>query len=120
MPPHAQQRLRVIPTNGVRRRKERRMRLNNELVERTIRQFEAQMIPVTHPSIAQLNDLFGDHTFFLDSNGLHIVEPAERTPTGVQTGKVVKLASWSDPNHTSLAPHRPEVTDVVVMLETEH
>jgi hypothetical protein len=27
--------------------------------------------------IAQLNDLFGEHTFFLDQHGLNIVEPVE-------------------------------------------
>jgi hypothetical protein len=30
-----------------------------------------------HPVIPELNDLFGEHTFFLDHNGLNIVEPAE-------------------------------------------
>jgi hypothetical protein len=96
------------------------MKLTNDLVKRTVSQFDAETIPDTHPAIPQLNNLFGDHTFFLDGNGLHIVEPTERTPSGVQAGKVVKLASWSDANHTSLAPHRPEVTDVVVVLDTEH
>lgn len=96
------------------------MKLTSALVERTVSQFGAEAIPDTHPVIPQLSELFGDHTFFLDGNGLHIVEPVERTPTGVQAGKVVKLASWSDDNHTSLAPHRPEVTDVVVIFETEH
>jgi hypothetical protein len=28
----------------------------------------------------------------------------------------VKLASWSDPNRTSLVPHEPEPTEVVVDL----
>ncbi len=29
---------------------------------------------------------------------------------------MVKLASWSDPNRTSLVPHEPEPTEVVVDL----
>jgi hypothetical protein len=101
-------------------RKEAPMRLNNQLAEHALSQFDAQIIPESHPAIGHLNELFGDHTFFLDMNGLHIVEPAERTPTGVRTGKIVKLASWSDANHTSLAPHRPEETDTVLTLETGH
>lgn len=91
------------------------MRLTSTQVERTLRQFEAQPIPDNHPALAQLNRLFGDHTFFLDSNGLNIVEPAE-PQAGVEAGKVVNLASWSDPNFTTLAPHEPESTDVVVAL----
>ena len=43
------------------------MRLNSTQVERTLSQFEAQAIPDSHPMVPQLNELFGDHTFFLDS-----------------------------------------------------
>jgi hypothetical protein len=48
---------------------------------------------------------------------LHIVEPTQATDSGKQQGMVIKLASWSDESRTSLAPHRPESTDVVVVLE---
>jgi hypothetical protein len=102
------------------RRKEHLMKLTNDLVQRTVSQFEAQTIPDSHPALPQLSELFGDHTFFLDNNGLHIVEPAEATKRGVQSGRVVKLASWSDASHTSLSPHRPEATDIVVTFGTEH
>lgn len=95
------------------------MRLTSTQVERTLRQFDAQPIPDNHPALAQLNRLFGDHTFFLDGNGLSIVEPAD-PQAGVEAGKVVNLASWSDPNLTTLAPHEPEPTDVVVALGFKH
>lgn len=93
------------------------MKLNTALVERTLDQFDAQAIPENHPVVHQLNSLFGDHTFFLDVNGLNIVEPTGQPDSGSQTGQVVKLAGWSDDNRTSLAPHEPEVTDVVIVLE---
>lgn len=48
--------------------------------------------------------------------GLHIVEPTRATDSGSQQGMVIKLASWSDASHTSLVPHPPESTDVVVVL----
>jgi hypothetical protein len=53
------------------------MKLNSAQLERTLGQFEAQAIPDDHPVIPQLNDLFGEHTFLLDSHGLNIVEPVE-------------------------------------------
>ena len=37
--------------------------------------------------------------------------------TILQEGMVVKLASWKDESHMSLAPHEPEVTDMVVVLD---
>ena len=51
------------------------MKLTSAQVERTLGQIEARAIPDDHPVVSQLNDLFGEHTFFLDSNGLNIVEP---------------------------------------------
>ena len=93
------------------------MKLNTALVERTLNQFDAQAIPENHPVVQQLNSLFGDHTFFLDTNGLSIVEPTGQADSGSQTGQVVKLAGWSDDNRTSLAPHEPELTEVVIVLE---
>ena len=93
------------------------MKLNSALVERTLNQFDAQAIPENHPVVGQLNSLFGDHTFFLDAQGLNIVEPAGASDSGMETGKVVKLANWSDDKRTSLAPHEPEPTDVVVLLD---
>ena len=97
------------------------MKLNSMQVERTLRQFEARAIPDNHPAVSQLNELFGDHTFFLDSNGLNIVEPATEAPRlATDVVRVVKLANWSDAELTSLSPHDPEPTDAVIELGSKH
>ena len=96
------------------------MKLSSAQVARTLSQFEAHAIPDDDPLVPRLNELFGDHTFFLDSNGLNVVEPRDVRDAGSQEGTVVNLANWSDSKLTSLAPHEPEPTDIVVMLETEH
>jgi hypothetical protein len=96
------------------------MKLTSALVERTLSQFEAEAIPDNHPAVPQLRGIFGDHTFFLDGNGLNIVEPAEPTQEGAQAGKVVNLASWNDADPPKLAPHEPEPTEVVIVLGFKH
>ena len=97
------------------------MRLTSAQVERTLSQFDARPVPDDHPMVPQLNDLFGDHTFFLDGNGLSVLEPVERAGTEhLQACKIVSLANWTDENLTSLAPHEPEATEVVVVLEPRH
>jgi hypothetical protein len=96
------------------------MRLTSALVERTLSQFQAEAIPDNHPAVPQLRELFGDHTFFLDGNGLNIVEPAELTQEGVQAGKVVNLANWNDADPPELAPHEPQPTKVVIVLGSKH
>jgi hypothetical protein len=96
------------------------MKLNSAQVQRTLTQFEAQALPDNHPAVPQLNSLFGDHTFFLDSSGLNVLEPAEIPELDAQTGKIVNLAYWSDENLTKLTPHEPEPTGLVIILESQH
>jgi hypothetical protein len=100
-----------------RNQKECAMKLTSAQVERTLSQFEAEAIPDNHPMVPRLNELFGDHTFFLDSNGLSIVEP---TADSSGAGALVNLANWSDANLSSLAPHEPEPTGAIIELESKH
>jgi hypothetical protein len=92
------------------------MKLNSAQLGRTLGQFEAHAIPDDHPVIPQLNDLFGEHTFLLDSRGLNIVEPVEDG----ESAMVVNLASWSDDSRSGLDLHEPEATDVVITLGLRH
>jgi hypothetical protein len=97
------------------------MKLTSEQVARTVNQFEVQALPDSHPAIPQLNALFGEHTFLLDSNGLNILEPDDANPRGrVQAARVVHLANWSDETLTRLAPHEPEPTGAIIELESTH
>ena len=68
-------------------RKVHAMKLTSAQIERTVGHFEGQAIPEDHPVVPQLNDLFGEHTFFLSSNGLNILEPAEGSRVGVQSAQ---------------------------------
>lgn len=93
------------------------MKLNSELVERTLDQIEADAIPEDDPVVPKLRGLFGDHTFFLDNSGLNIVEPMEEKP---RIGKLVNVASWNDADPPQLLPHVPELTDVLIELGSMH
>jgi hypothetical protein len=96
------------------------MKLNATQVKQTLSQFDAQVLPDDHPAVTQLNNLFGDHTFFLDGGGLKVLEPTEVPETEAQAGEIVSLADWSDASLTSLKPHEPELTGMVVVLEVKH
>ncbi len=89
------------------------MKLAPSQVERVEERIECQAIPEDHAATPQLETVFGSHTFFLDSEGLSIVEPS---PGDDHLGSVVKLANWTDDRRTTLAPHPPEPTEVVVEL----
>lgn len=96
------------------------MRLNTTQIEQTLTQFPAEPIPADHPAAAKLEGLFGDHTFFLDGNGLNIVEPLDKEErNGGPSCVVLNVASWADSSGQSLQPHEPESTDRTVFLEIE-
>ena len=90
------------------------MKLSPVQVERVEEHIDGQVIPETHASSPQLETVFGNHTFFLDSEGLSIVEPSSEDE---HLGSIVKLANWTDDRRTTLAPHPPQPTPVVVDLE---
>jgi hypothetical protein len=93
------------------------MKLTSDLVERTLSQYDARVIPENHPVTPQLSRMFGDHTFFIDDDGLSILEPMDPPDPSTDACKVVKLANWAEGGNT-LAPHDPEETDVVIVLDT--
>ena len=95
------------------------MKMNSAQIKQTLHQFDAQAIPAGHPATLQLERLFGGHTFFLDSEGLNIVEPVEAEQNDRQRGVVVNLANWTDETKASLEPHEPESTELVIDLETD-
>jgi hypothetical protein len=90
------------------------MKLTPAQIEQTTMQFDAQPVPEESRLAPELHRVFGDHTFFLGADGLHIVEAAEG---GAREARVVKLAGWTDPDRTALTPHDPEVTETVVALD---
>jgi hypothetical protein len=96
------------------------MKLNSSQLERTLSQFQAEVLPENHPALKQLNDIYGEHTFLLDGDGLNVLEPAADSEKETQAGEIVSLASWSDSTLTSLRPHQPERTGVLVVLEPFH
>ena len=99
------------------------MKMNSAQIEQTLHtlnaaELNAEAIPAEHPMMSQLERLFGEHTYILDSRGLNIVEPVEAGNDG-RLGVVVNLASWTDSRAESLQPHPPEPTETVVDLEAD-
>jgi len=92
------------------------MKLTPTQVEQALTQIEAAVVPDDHPMVPKLNGLFGEHTYFLNGEGLTIIEPPPRDGAGRTECQVVHLANWTDANLTSLAPHEPMVTGELVAL----
>lgn len=97
------------------------MKLDSAQVKQTLSQLEAEVLPDDHPAVSRLTSVFGNHTFFLDGNGLKVLEPTEGPEMQVRSGEVVSLADWSDATLTNLRPHAPEQTGVIIVFhEVKH
>ena len=100
------------------------MKMNSAQIQQTLHtlnaaELNAEAIPPEHPMMSQLEHLFGEHTYFLDSRGLNIVEPVEAGHAEGRLGVVLNLASWTDSRAESLQPHQPEPTETMVDLEAD-
>lgn len=93
------------------------MKLSDAQIERTLHQYKAEAIPAEYPVVSKLESLFGDRTYFLDDNGLYIVEPVDGVQTDGHLAVVVNLANWADADAMSLQTHDPERTDLLVDLQ---
>jgi hypothetical protein len=89
------------------------MKLTTPQIEQVASQLEARPVPENSSMAPDLERYFGEHTFFLDNNGLHVLQPAEPA----DSGQLVRVASWTDSHHTALTPHEPEATDVIIHLD---
>jgi hypothetical protein len=94
------------------------MKLNTAQVARTKSQLNIEALPDDHPLVPKLHQIWGDHTYFIDGNGLNIVEPvdADAEVPKSDIGVVVNLANWTDSNPPNLEAHEPKLTDSTVLL----
>jgi len=93
------------------------MKLNDAQISKILSQFRAQVLAEDHPAAAHFCELFGQHTFFLNARGLHVLEMLEVPGMEAEDGEVISLADWSDADFTKLATHQPEPTGLVIRLK---
>jgi hypothetical protein len=74
-------------------------------------------IEEAHPAAAPLRKAFGDHTFYVVSDGLFVLEPVN--DPGEKAGepaRFVLVAAWTDEDKGALKPVEPQRTNTVVDL----
>ncbi len=93
------------------------MKLNGPQIETIESQTGFKPIPDAHPVIEDLMKVYGEHTFYVDTGGLFVWESVENSDAeGEDLVVAVKIAAWSDKTRSSLSPHEPQMTEVLVEL----
>ncbi len=100
------------------------MKLSTNRINNALEQLEPRtaVIQDDHPNAGELKEIFGEHTFFLDSCGLEIIEPVSATqaPAGQEACELLRIATWNDATRTKLAPHPAEATGKVIIFPSAH
>ncbi|MFQ5974015.1 MAG: hypothetical protein ACE5Q3_16945 [Alphaproteobacteria bacterium] len=95
------------------------MKLTNAQVQKLQEETGAQVVPRDDTLEKQLLEEFGDHTFFLDGDGLHVWELIEDEQVSAQKMIAVQLAAWKDGQRTALIPHEPKPFKVLLVSEPD-
>ena len=91
------------------------MRLDQEKALKIHEETGAIPVPDDHETIDQLNQYFGDHTFFVSSEGLVIWEPLSESADEERFVGFL-IASWKDDESSNLEVHTPKSLDRIINL----
>ena len=92
------------------------MKLNDDQVQQVGNQTGLQPIPDDNPATPRLQERFGEHTFYLDANGLYIWEPVDDVEDANEPVAAIMLAAWEGEDKQALKPTTPTRSQVVVEL----
>jgi hypothetical protein len=92
------------------------MKLNDTQMQEVSKQTGLKPIPDDNPAAPRLQERFGEHTFYLDANGLYIWEPIDDADGANEPAAAVMLAAWEGEDKQALKPTEPTRSQVVVEL----
>ena len=97
------------------------MKLDDQQLTIIENQTGTKPLPVDDPAVAQLSGHFGEHSFFLDPNGLYIFEAVDLpdTEAGTAPALLIQIAEWTDEEKTSIGPIEPKPADLIIDLAQE-
>ena len=92
------------------------MKLNANQIAAVKQDLSADPLEEQNPAMDALRKAFGDHTFYVGSEGLFVVEPVEDEKHPGEPAQLVLVAAWADDEKKSLQPVPPQQTQTVVDL----
>ncbi|MGF1552915.1 MAG: hypothetical protein ACFBWO_10500 [Paracoccaceae bacterium] len=77
--------------------------------------FGAEPLEAEHPVVPQLTEAFGDHTIYVDQNGLLVfLDPETELQEIAGQPKLVLIAAWTDENKNALGKVEPVDTGMTL------
>ncbi|WNK00601.1 hypothetical protein L2D14_04055 [Thalassospiraceae bacterium LMO-JJ14] len=93
------------------------MKLTTDQVGAIERQTGAIPIPDDNPASEALTEVFGEHTFYADQSGLHVLEPVDAEELDGTHAEVIQIAEWTTDAKDELQPIEPQRSGAVLGLD---
>jgi hypothetical protein len=94
------------------------MKLNSNQIAAVKQDLSADPLDEDNPAMGSLREAFGDHTFYVGSDGLFVIEPVENASHPGEPAQLVLVAAWTDEDKKALQPVPPQHTETIVDLAT--
>ena len=95
------------------------MKLTDEQIAATRDTLGASPVDPAHPAVPQLEKAFGEHTFYVDQNGLLAFLDPEEIKAEPGDPRLVLIAAWTDENRRELGRIDPVDTGVTLPIAAE-
>ena len=99
------------------------MKLTTDQTAAVQRQTGADPLPEDNPTMGQLREIFGEHTFYVAEQGLVVPEttPEPAAPEAADDAvEFMLVAVWAGEDKQSLQPIEPQPTGIKLELATAH
>lgn len=93
------------------------MKLSDAQITEVERQTGMEPIADDNPALDTLKGHFGDHTFYIDDEGLYVWKRLEGVEQAGQPVTAMQVASWADDEKSGLQLHEPQPTHVVLKID---
>lgn len=93
------------------------MKLNDQQIAAVKSSVNIDAIPPENPAVPQLTEHFGDHTFFVVTEGLFILEEVDNPELPGTPAEFVLVAGWADEERSALQGVQPTRSNTIIDLD---
>lgn len=90
------------------------MKLSSAQIQTVKTAIQVDPLPEDNPAFEQLQQAFGDHTFYVGEDGLLVFEPANDVDEATEPARLILVAAWTDEEKKALSPVQPKGTQIIV------
>jgi len=94
------------------------MKLNDQQIAAVKASVNIDAVPADNPAVPQLAEAFGDHTFFVVTDGLFILEEVDRPELPGTPAEFILIAGWANEERNALQGVEPTRSNTIIDLDT--